>query len=82
MQSPLIRKKSLFLLLVFVVLFSTVFAGGNKHKESALDKKINALISQMTLQEKVNLLHGNTMFTNGGCERLGIPQLKLSEQLF
>jgi len=79
MQSPLIRKKTLFLLLVFVVLFSTVFAGGNKHKESALDKKINALISQMTLQEKVNLLHGNTMFTNGGCERLGIPQLKLSD---
>jgi len=79
MQNTMIRTKNLLLSFALIVLFSTAFAGGNKHKDSALDKKISALVSQMTLQEKVNLLHGNTMFTNGGCERLGIPQLKLSD---
>lgn len=43
------------------------------------DKEIDALIAQMTLEEKVALLHGNTMFTNAGCERLGIPGLHLSD---
>ncbi|WP_194768458.1 beta-glucosidase family protein [Tamlana sp. I1] len=50
-----------------------------KGKEISLenDTKIDALISQMTLEEKVGMLHGNSMFATGGVERLGIRELKM-----
>ncbi|HJY13626.1 MAG TPA: hypothetical protein VJ304_12620, partial [Flavobacterium sp.] len=34
------------------------------------DKEIDKLISQMTLEEKIGMLHGNSMFSNGGVKRL------------
>ena len=33
----------------------------------------------MTLEEKIGMLHGNSMFTHGGVERLGIPELKMAD---
>lgn len=41
--------------------------------------KIDSLIAEMTLEEKIGMLHGNTMFANGGVERLGIPELKMAD---
>jgi beta-glucosidase len=32
--------------------------------------KINALIKQMTLEEKVNMIHASSSFTSGGVKRL------------
>lgn len=43
------------------------------------ESEIQALISQMTLKEKVSLLHGDSKFEAGGIERLGIPRLYLSD---
>lgn len=43
------------------------------------DKKIDTLISQMTLEEKIGMLHGNSMFATAGVERLGIPELKMTD---
>lgn len=43
------------------------------------DAEIDKLISQMTLEEKVGMLHGNSMFTSGGVKRLGIPELKMAD---
>nr|WP_315148939.1 glycoside hydrolase family 3 C-terminal domain-containing protein [uncultured Flavobacterium sp.] len=43
------------------------------------DAAIEKLISQMTLEEKIGMLHGNSMFTSGGVERLGIPELKMAD---
>jgi len=37
------------------------------------------LISQMTLEEKVAMCHGATLFMSSGVERLGIPPLKMSD---
>ena len=48
-------------------------------KESQLLKyedKITEIISQMTLEEKVNMLHGKNMFSSAGVERLGIPDIE------
>ncbi|WP_029502330.1 beta-glucosidase family protein [Lachnoclostridium phytofermentans] len=47
-------------------------------------KKVNEtiienLLSQMTLEEKIGLIHGNGIFRSGGVERLGIPSLKMSD---
>ena len=43
------------------------------------EEKIRSLISQMTLEEKVSLLHGNSKFYVSGIKRLGIPEWALSD---
>lgn len=43
------------------------------------DYKIDKLIKQMTLKEKIGMIHGSGLFRNGGVERLGIPPLKMSD---
>ncbi|MDE7272084.1 MAG: glycoside hydrolase family 3 C-terminal domain-containing protein [Lachnospiraceae bacterium] len=42
-------------------------------------EKIEKLISQLTLQEKVGMIHGDGFFTTKGVERLGIPPFKTSD---
>lgn len=55
----------------------SVYAG--KEITSENDAAIEKLISQMTLEEKIGMLHGNSMFTSGGVQRLGIPELKMAD---
>ncbi|MBS7256199.1 glycoside hydrolase family 3 C-terminal domain-containing protein [Flavobacterium branchiicola] len=43
------------------------------------DAEIDKLIAQMTIEEKIGMLHGNSMFTSGGVKRLGIPELKMAD---
>ena len=46
---------------------------------SKYDAEINRLIAKLTLEEKVGMLHGNSMFATGGVPRLGIPELKMAD---
>ncbi|PXY44609.1 glycoside hydrolase family 3 C-terminal domain-containing protein [Flavobacterium hydrophilum] len=46
---------------------------------SEFDTEIDKLVAQMTLEEKIGMLHGNSMFTSGGVKRLGIPELKMAD---
>jgi beta-glucosidase len=50
-----------------------------KEWSSEFDTKIDSLISQMTIEEKIGMFHGNSMFTTAGVERLGIPELKMAD---
>jgi len=43
------------------------------------DAKINALIKQLTLEEKIKIIHANSAFASGGIKRLGIPELMTSD---
>ncbi|UII24614.1 glycoside hydrolase family 3 C-terminal domain-containing protein [Fulvivirga maritima] len=43
------------------------------------EKEIDDLISKMTLEEKVGMIHASSSFTSGGVERLGIPELTMSD---
>ena len=43
------------------------------------DAKIDSIVGQMTLEEKIGLLHGYSMFTNEGVERLGVPELHMAD---
>lgn len=43
------------------------------------DQKIDSLIALMTLEEKVGMLHGNTLFTTAAVERLGVPKLQIAD---
>ncbi len=43
--------------------------------ESAIAIKIKEKLQQMTLEEKIGMLHANGLFTSAGVVRLGIPDL-------
>ncbi len=44
-----------------------------------VEVQIDSLLAQMTLAEKVNMIHASSSFTSGGVERLGIPELIMSD---
>jgi beta-glucosidase len=46
------------------------------------DAKINAIIAQMTLEEKVNMLHSKTNMSSAGVERLGIADMNYADGPF
>lgn len=46
------------------------------------EAKINTIISQMTLEEKVDMLHGKHMFSSAGVERLGIADIEYADGPF
>ena len=49
---------------------------------TAHDKEIDALIAQMTLEEKVNMLHSKTNMSSAGVERLGIADMHYADGPF
>ncbi|MRX39435.1 glycosyl hydrolase [Flavobacterium sp. LC2016-23] len=50
-----------------------------KEIDTTHDAEIDKLIAQMTIEEKIGMLHGNSMFSTGGVKRLGIPELKMAD---
>ena len=46
------------------------------------DKKINEIIAQMTLEEKVEMLHSKTYMSSEGVPRLGIQDIKYTDGPF
>ena len=49
---------------------------------TANDKKIDAVIAQMTLEEKVEMLHSKTNMSSAGVERLGIADMHYADGPF
>jgi beta-glucosidase len=43
------------------------------------EKSIDSLLQLMTLEEKIDMIHASSSFTSGGVERLGIPELVMSD---
>jgi len=41
--------------------------------------RINSILKQLTLEEKVKMIHASSSFTSGGVPRLGIPELVTSD---
>lgn len=44
-----------------------------------IEKKIEELVSQLTLEEKTGMIHGDGLFRTKGVERLGIPEVTMSD---
>lgn len=40
---------------------------------------VESLLKQLTLEEKIGMIHGNGLFKTAGVERLGIPALEVSD---
>ncbi len=73
--------------ILWIAVFAIIMmesSGQKTHKSVLLqhDKKIDAIIQQMTLEEKVEMLHGKTMFASAGVERLGIADVKYADGPF
>jgi beta-glucosidase len=46
------------------------------------DRQIDGILRQMTLEEKINMLHAKFMFVSAGVERLGISDMKYADGPF
>lgn len=71
-------------IVIAMLLILTNQVNAQKHVSSLLqyDKKIDGIISQMTLEEKVNMLHAKYMFVSAGVERLGIADMRYADGPF
>lgn len=71
--------------LILIVLTIMSVSCGQKTLQEKLtvnDKKIDAIISQMTLEEKVAMLHSKTIMSSEGVPRLGIQDIKYADGPF
>ena len=48
-------------------------------KNNSIEDKINEILTEMSLEEKVSLCHGNSKFTIASIPRLGIDELTMSD---
>lgn len=84
LQAGFLRSSLFNILLLPAVLFLMLFTANAQQTaavraDNAMEQKISTLISEMTLPEKVSLLHGNSKFYVSGIKRLGIPEWALSD---
>ncbi len=73
-------KKSIFLLAASMMMSVTYAQQSNPLLQH--EAKITEIIKSMTLEEKVEMLHGKTMFSSAGVERLGIADMKYADGPF
>jgi beta-glucosidase len=72
--------KNLKVLLGYVLVACCLFVFvACSQPKSAIDEKVELLLKQLTLEEKIGMIHGSGLFTNGGVPRLGIPELMMSD---
>ena len=50
-----------------------------KKNNKKMEKEIEKLLGKMTLDEKISMLHGASLFQSGGVARLGIPGVMTSD---
>lgn len=50
-----------------------------KQKEKDYSKQIEEILKELTLEEKIAMIHGAGLFRTGAVERLGIPAVKMSD---
>jgi beta-glucosidase len=72
-----IMKSFLFAVLLLMACISN--AQQKTKAGNELEERIHSLVSQLTLPEKVSLLHANSKFFVAGLKRLAIPEWALSD---
>ena len=77
-----------FLIALFTAIFLSPsvsirsLSQGNEKDLTLSDSKIDIIISGMSLEEKIAMLHGNGMFSSAGISRLSIPEMKYTDGPF
>ncbi|HNX84696.1 MAG TPA: glycoside hydrolase family 3 C-terminal domain-containing protein [Bacteroidales bacterium] len=77
-------KHTRIMICAIVTLLLAANAAGQVRKSALLqhDTQIDGIISRMTLEEKINMLHAKHMFVSAGVERLGIADMKYADGPF
>ena len=70
--------RSRIISLVFL-LTAGVIAYAQDTSNQSMEKKIDSIIQLLTLEEKVALCHAQSKFSTAGVERLGIPEVWMSD---
>ena len=73
---------TLFFMGVILASLESSSAQETKSKLMVNEARIDEIIRQMTLEEKINMLHGKHMFTSAGVERLGIADMSYADGPF
>lgn len=71
--------KILVLTLILITMSGNLINNMNAQNNKQVNEKVQKLLSSLTLDEKISMLHGNSKFTIAGVERLGIPEWVMSD---
>ena len=66
-------------ILIFYLLLSLTFRANAQERKDPIESKIDSILALLTLDEKVALCHAQSKFSTKGVERLGIPELWMSD---
>lgn len=79
-MTKLISKLAVLLLIIPAALsYSSGYSQTPKGDDAAIYRRIDTQIKQMTVEEKVSMIHASSSFTSGGVQRLGISELVMSD---
>ena len=75
-------KRIFYLLAAAAIMAVACCQKSPQERLTANDAKIDKIIAQMTLEEKVNMLHSKTNMSSAGVERLGIADMNYADGPF
>ena len=61
--------------LLFAFVCAAVLSACCENKEHALEERVESALAQMTLDEKIAIVHAQSKFSSPGVPRLGIPEM-------
>ncbi len=75
----MLRTRTTFSLLILAASIPFALAQPQTSSPANVEKRVDALLSQMTLEEKIELIGGTKNFFTRPIPRVGIPSLKMSD---
>ena len=76
--------KTLRIITLITVVAATTTGAAQSYPTRLMDheQRITSIIQEMTLEEKIDMLHGKNMFSSAGIERLGIADMEYADGPF
>ncbi len=62
-----------------LILITSIWSSLEAQNDNVIEQKIENILSQLTLEEKVDMCHAQSKFSTKGVERLGIPEIWMSD---